>query len=57
MPKIALMVYKALLLERDIRRFNEQLNKYDYGIVVDGKAYTDNIDFSKYTTIDPDAFK
>ena len=30
MPKIALMIHKALLLERDIRRFNEQLNKYDY---------------------------
>ena len=43
------MIHKALLLERGIRRFNEQLNKYDYGIVVDGKAYTDDIDFSKYT--------
>ena len=57
MPKIALMIHKALLLERDIRRFNELLNEYDYGIVVDGKAYTDDIDFPKYTTIDPDTFK
>ena len=57
MPNTALMIHNALLLEHDIRKFNDQLNKYDYGIVVDGKVYTDNIDFSKYTTIDPDTFK
>ena len=44
-------------IKRDITRFNNRLNKYDYGIVVDGKAYTNNIDFSKYTTIDPDTFE
>lgn len=43
--------------QRDIIKFNDQLNNYDYGIIVDERKFTDNIDVTKYTTISPDIFK
>lgn len=40
-----------------ITEFNNQLNNYDYGIIVNGKKYTNNINFSQYTTINPKIFE
>lgn len=40
-----------------IVEFNNQLNNYDYGIIVNGKKYTNNINFSQYTTINPNTFE
>ena len=45
------------ITERTIIRLNNQLNDYDYGMIVDARKYTDAVDPSKYTTIPPDIFE
>ena len=43
--------------ELSIEDFNKQLNDGDYGILINGKAYTgENIDWSEYKTISPKDF-
>ena len=40
-----------------IKAFNKELDKADYGILINGKIYTDDdIDWSKYKTISPSDF-
>lgn len=49
---------KKISKQEIIMNFNKTLNKYNYGIIVDGKIMTgDNIDFDKYKTISPEDFQ
>ena len=48
-------------IDRAIVKFNNQLNKFDYGIIIGAKKYTRDADISKYIskyiTIPPDIFE
>lgn len=44
--------------QKAILKFNQTLNSYDYGIILDGVPLTGyDIDFNKYKTISPEDFK
>lgn len=44
--------------QKAILKFNQTLNSYDYGIILDGVPLTGyDIDFGKYKTISPEDFK
>lgn len=44
-------------LPLNIFSLNEELNSYDYGIIINGKRVTKNIDFRNYKTIPVNLFK
>lgn len=41
----------------ELKEFNNELNSYDYGVLINGKVMTNNPDFKKYKTISLDDFK
>ena len=47
-------VNKSLL--RRIKRLNNKLNDFNYGIVIDGQVVTENLDFEKYRTLSSKEF-